>query len=470
MEKPENIESATLPGALGAYAALGPARFHMPGHKARGMGGFWRDDLIGWDVTELSDTDNLHAPAGAIREAQEQLASAYGAAHSFMSVNGSTAAVQAMLLSLEPGDTLLLSRDAHRSAVSGAALAGLDTYFIVPGYDAENDLIGMVTPEALDEALTNTGATAVLVTSPNYLGLCADLEALSRCAKRHGALLLVDAAHGAHFPFSEALPPGAAGCADMWAHSQHKTLNALTQAASLHLADCRVTPARVARALAMVETTSPSYLLMASIDWSIHMARRQNWSAQVRRCMALAQEIAAMPGLSVLPTELGAGIAARDHTRLVIDVSGRGLGGYEAKALLEKDGIFIEMADARRLVLITTPSDDPGWYPRLKEALGRLPRAGGRFNPLPPVYAQGAARLPIRQAMFSRQQSVPLGASVGRIAGEPFGIYPPGVAACMPGEEITRPLVEGLRLAGENGAAFFGLREGCVSVVGDYDG
>ena len=467
MEKPEKVTRDTLPEALGAYAAQKPARFHMPGHKARGMGGFWRDELIGWDVTELSGTDNLHAPSGAILAAQARLAGAYGAAHSFMSVNGSTAAVQAMLLSLAPDDVLLLSRDAHRSAVSGAALAGLSTHFITPAYDVENDLVGMVTPEALDAALTNTGATAVLITSPNYLGLCADLSALSCCAKAHGALLLVDAAHGAHFAFSEALPPGAAGSADMWAHSQHKTLNALTQAASLHLGDCRIPPARVLRALAMVETTSPSYLLMASIDWSVHMARRQNWTAQVRRCQALEREIAALPGLSVLPGQMGAGVAARDYTRLVIDVSGRGLSGYEAQALLEKDGIFIEMADARRLVLITTPSDDPCWYPRLMQALGGLPRAGGRFRPLPPVYAQGAARLPIREAMFSGQQSLPLAEAVGRVAGEPFGIYPPGVAACMPGEEITLPLVEGLRLAGESGAAFFGIREGCVSVVED---
>jgi arginine/lysine/ornithine decarboxylase len=307
----------------------------------------------------------------------------------------------------------------------------------------------------------------VLLTSPNYLGLTADLAALSRCAKTHGALLLVDAAHGAHFPFSEALPPGAAGSADMWAHSQHKTLNALTQAASLHLGDCRIPPARVLRALAMVETTSPSYLLMASIDWSVHMARRQNWTAQVRRCLALEREIAEMPGLSVLPEHMGAGIAARDHTRLVIDVSGRGLSGYEAQAMLEKDGIFMEMADSRRLVLITTPSDDPSWYPRLMQALGRLPRARGCVEPLPPVYAQGAARLPIREAVFCRQQSLPLDEAPGRIAGEPFGVYPPGVAACMPGEGITRPLVEGLRLAGERGAAFFGIRGGCVSVVED---
>ena len=467
MEKPETIKRETLPEALGAYAALKPARFHMPGHKARGMGGFWRDELIGWDVTELSGTDNLHAPSGAILRAQEQLARAYGAAHSYMSVNGSTAAVQAMLLSLEPNDVLLLSRDAHRAAVTGAALAGLNTHFIAPAYDAENELYGMVTPEDLDAALTDTGATAVLLTSPNYLGLCADLAALSRCAKAHGALLLVDAAHGAHFPFSGALPAGAAGSADIWAHSQHKTLNALTQAASLHLSDCRIPPARVLRALAMVETTSPSYLLMASIDWSVHMAKRQDWTAQVRRCAALEQEIAAMPGLSVLPARMGAGIAARDRTRLVVDVSGRGLSGYEAQAMLEQEGIFIEMADARRLVLITTPSDDPSWYPRLTEALSRLPRARRRQKPLPPVYAQGAARLPIREAMFQGQQSVALDEAVGRIAGEPFGIYPPGVAACMPGEEITLPLVEGLRLAGENGAAFFGIREGCVSVVED---
>lgn len=465
MEKPEEMTAGTLPEALDAYAAAGPARFHMPGHKGRGMGGFWRGELIGWDVTELSGTDNLHAPTGAIRHTQTRLAMAYGAAHAFMSVNGSTAAVQAMLLSLERDERLLLARDAHRSAVSGAALAGVETHFLAPAYDAENDLTGMVTPAALDEALSSTQATAVLLTSPNYLGLCADLPALSRIAHAHGALLLVDSAHGAHFPFSDALPEGCAKYADMWSHSQHKTMNALTQAASLYLGDCRITPARAARSLALVETTSPSYLLMASIDWSVHMARRQDWTAQVRRCRLLEEKIAGIEGLGVLPEAMGAGVAARDRTRLVIDVSARGLSGYEAQTLLEREGIYIEMADARRLVLITTPSDDPAWYPRLLDALQALPRLRRRSGSLPPVYGQGTARMPLRDAVLARQKSVLLADAAGRVAGEPFGTYPPGVAACMPGEEITRAVVDGLAAAARGGAKLFGLRGGCVSVV-----
>ena len=460
----------TLPETLAAYAAIEPARFHMPGHKARGMGAFWRDELIGWDVTELSCTDNLHAPDGAILRAQQRLAETYGALHSFMSVNGSTAAVQAMILSLAPEDTLLLSRDAHRSAVSGVALAGLETHFLEPGYNVEQGITGMVAPDTLDMALADTGATAVLVTSPNYLGFCADLRALSRCAHAHGALFMLDAAHGAHFPFADTLPDGAAGYADMWVHSQHKTLNALTQAASLHLGACRITPERVLRALAMVETTSPSYLIMSSIDWATHMARQQDWRKQVRRCIALEREIAVIPGLSVLTPQMDTGVSDRDRTRLVIDVSGRGLSGYEAQTLLEGDGIFIEMADTRRLVLITTPSDDPGWYPRLLDALSRLPRHN-RLQPMPqPVYARGKACLSIREAMFSNQDCIPLEQASGRIAGEPFGLYPPGVAACMPGEEITQAVIDALLQARQNGARFFGVRNGFISVVGEGHG
>jgi arginine/lysine/ornithine decarboxylase len=209
MEDRPEIKWKTLQEALGAYEREDCARFHMPGHKGRGMAGFWRDELIGWDVTELSGTDNLHAPTGPIASAQRDLAKAYGAKASFFVVNGSTNAVQAMIFALPPGEKLLLARDCHRCAVSGAALRGIETAFLLPRYDNEQRLPGMVAPEDLERELKRTHATAALITSPNAYGLCADVEGLARAAHRQNALLLLDAAHGAPFPFSDALPPGA---------------------------------------------------------------------------------------------------------------------------------------------------------------------------------------------------------------------------------------------------------------------
>ena len=350
-------KNETLQETLGAFDRDLQARFHMPGHKGRGLSGFWRKELQQWDVTELSVTDNLHAPSGAIDAAQKDMARAYGAKASFFVVNGGTNAVQAMILALGEEDKLLLARDCHKSAISGAALRGIETCYVSPRYDEARGLLGMVTPEDLDRAFEETGATAALVTSPNAYGFCADVAGLSEAAHKHGALLLIDAAHGAHYPFSDALPRGLSGYADIFVHSQHKTMDALTQAASLHLCECRIAPERLRRALAMTETTSPSYLLMASLDWSVYMAQRRDWKGLVARCMALERTIEAIPGFSVLHDPVGIGVFERDRTRLVIDVTGRGYSGYEAQAALEQRNIFIEMADARRLILITSPND-----------------------------------------------------------------------------------------------------------------
>ncbi len=458
----------SLQEALGAYEREDAARFHMPGHKGRGMAGFWRDELPLWDVTELSGTDNLHAPQGAIASAQKNMAQAYGAKASFFVVNGATNAVQAMIFALEETDKLLLARDCHRSALNGAALRGIETFYISPRLDESSGLPGMVTPEDLDRKLEETRATAVLVTSPSAYGFCADVKGLADAAHAHGALLLADGAHGAHFPFSEALPTALGGIADLFSHSQHKTMDALTQAASLHLGDCRITEERIRRALALTETTSPSYLLMASLDWSVYMAKRRDWTGQVSRCVEIEQKIEAIEGFSQIRDPLGAGVYERDRTRIVIDTVGRGYTGYEAQTLLEERGVYIEMADARRLVLITTPSDEPVWYDRLLDALASIPKrkpsrvdkSGEPIRTKQPERCTG-----VREATFAASQSVPLSRAQGRVASEAVGVYPPGIARIMPGERIDRESIAYLEAMERGGGALFGVREGCVFVI-----
>lgn len=468
MDEHQKKTEETLQEALGNYERADCARFHMPGHKGRGLAGFWRNELPLWDVTELSNTDNLHAPNGAIARAQETMAKAYGVKSSFFVVNGATNAVQAMILALGEEDKLLLARDCHRSAVSGAALRGIETCYVSPRYDESRGLLGMVTPEDLERELEATEATAVLITSPNAFGLCADVVGLAEAAHRHGALLMVDAAHGAHYPFSEALPRALGGVADIFAHSQHKTMDALTQAASLHLGECRITEAQLRRALAMTETTSPSYLLMLSLDWSVYMAQRRDWTGQVARCIELEQKIELIDGLSVFHDPIGYGVFERDRTRIVIDTTGRGYTGYEAQSILEEKGIYLEMADAWRLVLITTPNDEPVWYEKLLETLSQLPlrkaiapRAVGEEI----RFSANEQHMRIREATFAQTKLILLEQALGRIASEPIGIYPPGIALVMPGEVIDRRAIDYLNAEQRNGGALFGIREGRVFVI-----
>ena len=468
MEKIPPQQNESLQEVLGAYERENPARFHMPGHKGRGLSGFWRDELQLWDVTELSNTDNLHAPSGAIAEAQREMAKAYGAKASFFVVNGGTNAVQAMILALSDSDKLLLARDCHKSAISGAALRGIETCYLAPRFDETRGLLGMVTPEELDTALEETHATAALLTTPNAYGFCADVEGLAQAAHRHGALLMIDGAHGAHYPFSDALPRGLGAYADIFVHSQHKTMDALTQSASLHLNECRITLEQLRRALAMTETTSPSYLLMASLDWAVYMARRRDWTGQVARCLALEKKIEDMEGYAVFHDPIGIGVSERDRTRLVVDVTKRGYTGYEAQAALEQRNIFIEMADARRLVFITTPNDELVWYDQLLTALQELPKrklqkAGSMRESI--RTEKNEQRLRIREATFAQTRTVPLGLAAGRIAAEAIGIYPPGIALVMPGEVIRQSVIDELVAQERGGGSLFGVYEGSIFVV-----
>lgn len=473
MGKHTKSDEITLQEALGAYERENGARFHMPGHKGNGLAGFWRPELALWDVTELHNTDNLHAPTGAIARAQDTMAEAYGAKASFFVVNGSTNAVQAMIFTLGENDKLLLSRDCHRSAVNGAALRGIETCYIAPEYDESIGLLGMVTPDALERTLNETNATAVLITSPNAYGFCANLDELAKTAHRHGALLMVDGAHGAHFPFSDQLPHALGGKADLFAHSQHKTMDALTQAASLHLGECRISEEQARRALALTETTSPSYLLMASLDWSVYMAKRRDWTGQVERCIALEQRIEAIEGLRVFHDPIGIGVFERDRTRLVIDVTQRGYTGYEAQRYLEEDGIYLEMADARRLVLITTPNDEAEWYERLILSLAKMELRTTKTEQTKRTSAYPKAsrqRLNIRAATFCDTEFVGLAQAPGRTAAEPIGIYPPGIALVMPGEIIQPDAIAYLKEEQQCGGELFGVHDGAVFVTKENEG
>ena len=468
MNEKKPAKTQTLQESLGAYERENPARFHMPGHKGRGLSGFWRDELQLWDVTELSCTDNLHAPSGAIAVAEESMARAYGAKASFFVVNGGTNALQAMILALDETDKLLLARDCHRSAVNGAALRGIKTDYICPKYDETRGLLGMVTPDDLDRALRENGATAALITTPNIYGFCADVEGLSKAAHKNGALLLIDSAHGAHFPFSAALPRALGGYADMYVHSQHKTMDALTQAASLHLGDCRITPEKLRKALAMTETTSPSYVLMASLDWSVYMARRRDWTGQVARCIALEEKMEAIEGLKTFHEPVGIGVFERDRTRIVIDVTGRGYTGYEAQAILEENHIYLEMADARRLVLITSPNDEKIWYDRLLNALSSMPKRARRSAKAAGDgirFSANEQRMGIREATFAGARTLPLSQAEGCVAAEPVGVYPPGIALVMPGEVIDQRAIDYLTAQERGGGSLFGVRDGRVFIV-----
>lgn len=453
----------TLPQVLGNYAQRDGARFHMPGHKGRGLDGFFREELSGWDVTELGGMDDLHAARGILARTADKYRKAYGAEHSFLSVGGSTAAIEAMLLSLDRSERLLVCRDCHRSVIGGAILSGIRTEFFTTPFDDTFGAPSLPDAALVEQELRRTGATAVFITSPNVYGFTADLPAIADVCRKHGALLLVDAAHGAHFPFSEKLPATPAGEADLWCHSQHKTMNALTQAATLHLSDCRIAPETVQRQLALIETSSPSYLLLASLDWALYTAQRQDWNAHAAHMAAYARVIGGMAGLSAAAALSG----AKDHdaTRLLIDVTGRGITGRQAQAALEAQNVFVETADERRLVLITTPADDPAWYPQLLDALQRLPYQKRRIVQSVNPWTPPERALPLREAAFAAQEPCEIAAAAGRVAGTVVNAYPQQMPLLLPGERVRPADAERLLSAVRTGRTFHGVRDGRISVL-----
>ena len=306
---------APLFEAVEAYRKRRPGYFCIPGHRyERGISALWRreagDAIFSYDLTEASGLDDLHKPEGAIRKAQKLLAELYGAKRSYFLVNGSTCGNEAMLLAtLRPGDKVLVPRNAHKSVLMGLVLSGAEPVWMMPEYLEDWGLWGEMRPQTVERALVeHPDCRAVCVVSPTYQGFCSDLQAIAEVCHSHGALLLVDEAHGGHLYFSQDFPDGAlTQGADLCVQRFHKVTGALTQSSVLHIGSDQIAPEDVEAALKLVQSTSPSYLLMISLD----LARRElalHGAEEMAQLYTLSQK--ARTGLNAIP-----GIQCLGHTR-----------------------------------------------------------------------------------------------------------------------------------------------------------
>ncbi|PSN10822.1 lysine decarboxylase, partial [filamentous cyanobacterium CCP5] len=269
---PLNQNQMPLLAAIAASAIRDHAPFYAPGHKqgrgaAARLKDLWGEAVFRADLPELPELDNLFAPEGPILEAQELAAAAFGAEQTWFLANGSSGGLEAAILAVcAPGDEIIVPRNAHQSVISGLILAGAKPVFVMPEYDPDWDLVLGVPPEAVAAALANhPQAKAVLLVSPTYHGICSDVGAIAALAHARDIPLLIDEAHGPHFGFHPDLPPSAmASGADLSVQSTHKVLGALPQASMLHMQGPRLDRQRLSRALQLTQSTSPSYLLLAS--------------------------------------------------------------------------------------------------------------------------------------------------------------------------------------------------------------
>lgn len=582
------VEAGALPplaAGLASHAGKGYLGFHMPGHhQGRAAWAPWRDLLgeaaFSLDLTELPGLDNLQDPRGIIREAAGAASAFFGAAETHFLVNGASAGILAVLLALcQEGDRVLVPRNCHQSVVHGLVLSGATPVYLPVHFHSGLGLPGLLRTEDLwaflgapvashgDQAarfLTEHPATSPLpsmegpppgsldreaadasspsaadfqeggrrllvLLHPNYYGLAGDLAEQIEMAHQCGLLVLTDEAHGSHFCASPLFPASALTVgADFTVMGAHKTLGAFTQAAWLHCREGGEAALRVNQALRMVQTTSPSYLLMASLDVARHQLQQsgERWGETAGLGLRLRREISRIPGLLAPGEELldVPGVTAYDPARLVVNVSGLGITGFAAAGWLGQERrLLVEMADLDNLVFILGPGDEgpaadalldglrdmtaacgyasgefesgkrsgggehvgSGGYCRStgENGLDGCTGAGGGYRARDAgVSGRGAPELsaimpdlynlPVpcqiltpRQAFFAPHCQVPLDAAVGQIAAETITPYPPGVPLICPGEAIDKPVLECLKAWRQAGGTWPGQAGGAIYVV-----
>lgn len=438
--------------ALLSYTETVRAPLHIPGHKmGRAAPPAWRsflgDQALSIDLTEAPGLDDLHAPEGVIAEAQALAAQAFGAAHSYFLVGGTTAGLHALILTAcRPGDAIAVPRHAHRSILGAMVLAGVRPHWVRVAFDPELGVATHLDPTSLDQALP--GAAAAVLVNPTYYGVASRLMGEIERIHQASIPVLVDEAHGSHFAFHKALPPSALSLgADGVAQSLHKTGGSLTQSSLCHLGrDGYLQESRLREMLRLVQSTSPSYLLMASLD----LARRHlalNGEAMWEQAIELAQQarrrLAALQGIRVHPSD--------DPTKLLIDVRGRRITGFQAAQVLwAESGVAVEASGLTYVLAVLSPGDSHDTIDSLVSAVGRLP-AGDGAPPLPPEPPWPEVARSPREAYLGAKVAVPLSQATGRIAAELVAPYPPGIPVVAPGERLTREVVDYLGQAVDAG-------------------
>ncbi|WP_026486137.1 aminotransferase class I/II-fold pyridoxal phosphate-dependent enzyme [Caldanaerobius polysaccharolyticus] len=445
--------------ALLKYYENNTVPFHVPGHK-KGAGmhdkfkKFTGTNVLSIDVTVFKEVDSLHKPTGAIKEAQELAADAFGADATFFCIHGTTGAIQAMILStVKEGDKIIIPRNVHKSVTSGIILSGATPVYIKPEIDDRLGIAMGVTPAAVKKAISeNPDAKAVLIINPTYYGAATDIKTIADIVHQNNMLLLVDEAHGPHLKFNEKLPLCALDAgADMSSQSTHKILGAMTQGSMLHVRNT-VDINRVKAVMSLLQTTSPSYVILASLDVA-RMQMATEGKALLDRTIGLAQyarkAINRMRGLYCPGEELIGrnGIYDFDPTKVTINARELGITGYQLERLLsEKYHVQLELADMYNALAVFSIGDTKKSVDALLHALEEISesyykKGTKKFTcrDIPDIPEQ---LLNPREAFASDTALLPLKDSVGQISSEFILSYPPGIPVLCPGEIITQEIVD----------------------------
>ncbi len=463
--------SCPIVDAMKKYSADKVLPFHTPGHKhGRGAHEFLRELLtpegFRQEVSLMDELDDLHAPHGCIRDAQILAAQLWHADETIFFVNGTTSAIQAMIFgTLSPNDLIFVPRNAHRSVISGLILSGATPIFLPVEFDAEFNLPLNVTTETVTRAIKKfPQAKALLLVSPNYYGVAADVRKISELVHAAGMLLLVDEAHGAHLQFSDELPTSAIDAgADLAAQSTHKILGSLTQTSMLHMR--KNFSAQVKRAASLLQTTSPNQILLASLDVArlqMEVDGRELIQAAVELSKNLRGRLKRI-GLKIFTPKN----FSFDATKVTVNVSSLGLTGLAAEKILRHEmKIQCELSDAANVLFLLTFADSDETISKLVDALKLLPHREPIKIPSPNLPREiSRAKLSPRETFYAPTISVELKNSVGKICAEEVTFYPPGIPLLMPGEEISARVVELIEREKISGGKVLGVEDSSLSTI-----
>lgn len=443
----------TIIDALKKYSADGALAFHTPGHK-QGLGAhellkkLITAEGLRQEVSLMDELDDLHCPRSCIKAAESLAAELWHADDALFMVNGTTSAIQAMILStLKPNDLVFVPRNSHRAVTAGLILSGAIPIFLPVDF-SELKIPLNVTVETIERAIKKfPQAKALILTSPNYYGVAADVERIAEILHENKMLLLVDEAHGAHLQFCAQLPISAMDAgADLSAQSTHKLLGSMTQTSMLLVRERFVDAEKVRRAASLLQTTSPNYLLLASLDIArlqMFETGREKILQAVELSKFLRAEVNKISGLKTFDVVKNFDL---DLTKVTVNVEGLNLTGIDAEKILRHDlKVQCELSDAANLLFIISYADTPQTVSRLIESLSTLQPAPCPLQPttyqLPPT-TYNLPTISPRELFFSTSELVPLEKSVGRICAQEITFYPPGIPILNLGEKITPPIVE----------------------------
>ena len=463
--------TAPLATAMQIYSNDGALAFHTPGHK-QGLGAHQllknliTAEGLRQEVSLMEELDDLHSPRTCIKTAENLAAQLWNADEVLFIVNGTTCAIQTMILAtLKPGELVFVPRNSHRSVMAGIILAGAIPIFLPVEFSQKLKIPLNVTVETLQRAIKKfPQARALILTSPNYYGVAADVQKISEMLHAAGMLLLVDEAHGAHLKFCEELPISAPDAgADFAAQSTHKILGSLTQTSMLMVRKKFVESAR--RAASLLQSTSPNYLLLASLDIArlqMQLEGNEKISAAVQLSKNLREEINLIDGLKTFD--------ALDLTKVTVNVEDLGLTGIDAEKILRhKLKIQCELSDAFNLLFLITYADNCEKISKLVDALKSL-IAYKKISAAPINFTTAPAEISKcevspREVFFAENKSVPLEKSVGKICAEEITFYPPGIPILNPGEIVTPQILDFIKQQKSIGGRIIGAADTSLNTL-----